>query len=167
MDGLGAETAPTHAFEIHAARLGRIAEHGDERRHVLADGSAHAGEAVGTDMAILMDQRIARQDRPVAHVHVSRQRGVVDQDAVIGDHAVVTDMGIGHDQVVVTDGGLGAVLNGAAVNGHTLANHIVIADDQSRRFALVLEIRGVLADRRELVDAVVATDTGRPLDDHM
>src|SRR5690606_378499 len=35
LDCLGGEATPTHALEIHAARLGRVAEYGDESRHIL------------------------------------------------------------------------------------------------------------------------------------
>uniref|UniRef100_A0A1I8ADR0 Ald_Xan_dh_C2 domain-containing protein n=1 Tax=Steinernema glaseri TaxID=37863 RepID=A0A1I8ADR0_9BILA len=167
MDSFIAETATAHAFEVHAARLGRVAEHGDEGRHILADGGTHAGKAVGADMAELVHQGKPGQYRPVAHMHMPGQRGVVDQDAVVADHAVVPDMGIGHDQVVITQGGFATVLHGATVNGHAFADHVVVADHQARRFTLVLEVRGVFADRGELVDAVVLADAGRPFENHM
>gem|GEM_PF-2724911 len=86
---------------------------------------------------------------------------------MIGDHAVVADVSISHDQVVITEGGFGAILHGAAMDGDTLANHVVIADHQARRLTLVLQIRRIFANRGELIDAIVPTDTGRPFDDHM
>lgn len=92
MDHLVAETAAAHALEVHAAGFGRAAEHGDEGRDVLADSRAHAGKRVGTDMAVLMHQGIAGQDRPVAYVHVAGQGRVVDQDAVVANDAVVADV---------------------------------------------------------------------------
>ncbi|MNP13907.1 hypothetical protein D3C76_1062070 [compost metagenome] len=164
---LVAEAATTHAFEVHAAGLGRAAEHRDERRNILANGRAHAGKRMRTNVAVLVDQGVARQDRPVPHVHMAGQRRVVDQDAMIANDTVVTDVRIGHDQVVVTDRGFRTVLHGATVNGHAFADHIVIADHQTRRFTLVLEVRGVFADRGKLVDAVVPADAGRALEHHM
>ena len=86
---------------------------------------------------------------------------------MVGDDAVVADMRVRHDQIVITDGGFGAILHGAAMNGDTLANHIVIADHQSSRLALVLQVRRIFAYRGELIDAIVPTDTGRPFDDHV
>jgi hypothetical protein len=56
MDRVVAETTTAHAFEVHAARFGGVAEHGDERRNVLADGRAHAGKAVRANVAILVNQ---------------------------------------------------------------------------------------------------------------
>src|SRR5690606_17025724 len=134
-----------HAFEVHAARFGRVAEHGDEGRHILADGRAHAGKAVGADAAVLVDQGVAGEDRPVIHHHVPGQGRVVDQDAVVADHAVMTDVGVGHDQVVVADGGFRTVLHGAPVQGHAFADDVVVTDHQAGGLALVLEVRGVLA----------------------
>ncbi|MNM83259.1 hypothetical protein D3C81_953150 [compost metagenome] len=120
-----------------------------------------------TDMAELMDQGEAGEDRPVADVHMPGQRGVVDQDAVVADHAVVTDVHVGHQQVVVADGGLVAILHGTAMDGDTLADHVVIADDQPGRLALVLQIGGIFAYRGKLVDAVVPADHRGALHDHV
>ena len=127
----------------------------------------YAGEAVRTDAAELVNQGEAGEDRPVVDPHMAGQRGVVDQDAVVADHAVVADMYIGHQQVVTADGGFAAILHGATVDGHAFANHIVIADHQPGGLALVLEVRGILAHRGKLVDLVVLADHGRPLEHDM
>ncbi len=167
MDGLGAEAAPTHAFEVHAAGFGRVAEDRDVGRDVLADGGAHAGEGVGADPAVLVHQGVAGQDRPVVHVDMPRQRRVVHQDAMVADHAVMADVGIGHDQVVVANGGFRAVLDGSAMDGHALADHVVVTDHQARRLALVLQVGGILADAGELEDAVVLADLRGALEHHV
>src|SRR5690606_2781627 len=95
------------------------------------------------------------------------QSRVVDQDAVIAYHAVRADMGIGHDQVVITNGGFAAILQGAAVNGDAFADRVVIADHQSRRLPLVLQIRGVFTNRGKLVDTVVLANHGRPFEHYV
>ncbi len=100
-----------------------------------------------TDVAELMDQGKAGQDRPVIHVNVACQGSIVDQNHVVADHAVMPDMGIGHDQVVIAQRGFGTVLNGPAVNGHAFADHVVIADDKTGFLALVFQIRRVLTHR--------------------
>src|SRR5690606_12551924 len=166
-DGLGTETPTAHAFEIHAARRCRIAKHRNKGRYILADSGAHAGKAEGADMAVLVHQRIAGKDRPIADMHVTGKRRVVDQNAVVGNDAVMANMCIGHDQVVITDGGFSTVLHGAPVDGHPFPDHVVIADHQTRRLTLVFEIRRILTYRRKLVDAVVSTYTSRPLDDYV
>ena len=98
-------------------------------------------------MAELMNQGKTRQDRPIAHMHMARQRRVVDQDAMVANDAVMTDMGIGHHQVVITQRCFRTVLNGSAMNGDTFTNNVVVTDHQASFFALVLQIRGVLAYR--------------------
>src|SRR5690606_41495165 len=77
------------------------------------------------------------------------------------------DVGRGHDQVVIANGWPGTVLNGAPMDGHALADHVVIADDQPRWLALVFQVRGVLANGRELIDAIVTADPRRAPDDHV
>src|SRR3990167_1130520 len=86
---------------------------------------------------------------------------------MVADHTVMANMGIGHDQIMVAKGGFAAILHGAAMDGDTLADHVVVANDQTSRLALILEIGGVFTHRGELIDAVVFTDPGRPLEDHM
>ncbi|MNI54337.1 hypothetical protein D3C73_1092290 [compost metagenome] len=167
MDDLVAEPATAHAFEVHAAGFGGAAEYRDESRNVLADRRAHAGEGMRADVAVLVHQGETGQDRPVTHMHMPGQRGVVHQDAMVADHTVMADVGIGHDQVVVTQRGFSAVLDRATVNGHTLANHVVITDHQARWLPFVLQVRGVFADRGKLVDAIVLADPGRPLEHHV
>src|SRR5690606_40835919 len=58
------------------------------------------------------------------------------------DNTVVTDMDIGHQQIVIANGCFAAILYCAAMNSHTFANHIMIANHQARGFALVFQIRG-------------------------
>ena len=55
-------------------------------------------------------------------------------------NAVVAYMDISHQQIIVTYGCLGAILHCTAVNGNSLANHIVIAYEQSRRLVIVFAV---------------------------
>ncbi|MNT17484.1 hypothetical protein D3C72_1526340 [compost metagenome] len=167
MNRVFAETTTAHAFEVHAARFCGIAEHGDERRNVLADRSAHTGKAVSADVAILVNQGESGKDCPVIHVHMPGQRGVVDQNAVIADDAVMPDVGISHDQVVIAQRGFRTVLHGATVNGHAFTDDIVVTDHQASFFAFVLQIGRVFAYRGKLVDAIVLADAGRAFEDYM
>lgn len=98
---------------------------------------------------------------------MARQCSVVDQDAMVADHAVVADVRIGHHQVVITQGGLGPILHGATVNGHPFTDDVVITHYQARFFTLVLHVRGVFAYRGELVDAIVFANAGRTFEDHV
>ncbi len=86
---------------------------------------------------------------------------------MVANHAVMADVRVGHDQVVVAQGRFGTILNGATVNRHAFADHVVIADDQTGFFTFVLEIGRVLAYRRKLVDAIVPTNPGRSLENYV
>src|SRR5690606_29014704 len=66
-DRLVGETPATHAFEVHAARFGRVAKYRNKRRYILADGRTHTGETVCADAAELMNQGKAGKNRPVVH----------------------------------------------------------------------------------------------------
>src|SRR5690606_19517977 len=147
--------------------LGGIAVNHHVSRYIFANRRSHAAEAVGADTAILMHQSEAAQNRPIADAHMSRQRGVIDQNAMIANNAVVTNMHIGHQQIVVTYSGFAAILHSAAMNGDAFTNNVVIAHYQARWLTLVLEIRRVFAQRRKLVNAVMRTNARWPFDNHM
>ena len=44
----------------------------------------------------LMNQRIARENRPVADIDMTGDTGIVDQNSMVADNAVMAHMGIGH-----------------------------------------------------------------------
>jgi len=84
------------------------------------------------------------------------QGGVVDKDTVVANHTVMTHVHIGHQQIIVADSGFATILHGAAVDGHTFANSVVVTDHQARGFPPVLEIRGIFTDAGKLENPVVA-----------
>ncbi|MNC05431.1 hypothetical protein D3C75_529030 [compost metagenome] len=100
-------------------------------------------------------------------MHMARQCGVVHQDAVVANHAVVADVGIGHDQVVIAQGRFRTILDGATVDRHAFTDDVVITNHQAGFLALVLQVRRVLTHRGKLVDAIVLADSGRALEDHV
>src|SRR5690606_37836494 len=166
-DLLGTEAAALQTLAIDGAGGGRVARHHHVGGHILGEEGGGPGKAVGADRDELVHQHVAGEDRPVPHHHMAGEGGIVDQDAVIAHHAIVTDVDVGHQQVVIADGGLAPILHGAAVDGDPLADDVVVADHQPRGFALVLEVRGVLPHGGKLVDAVMGADHGGALDDHV
>ncbi len=128
---------------------------------------APAYKGVGADIDPLMNQHIAGKNRPVSHRHVTGQGGIVHQNGVVPQHAVVAHVHIGHEQVVVADGGLTPVLYGTAVDRHPLPDGVVVADHQPGGLAPILEVRRVLPHGGELENPVAATDAGGAPDDHM
>jgi hypothetical protein len=91
-------------------------------------------------------------------VHVAAERGRVAENRRAADPAVVRDVRIGHEQVVVADGGQAASANRAAMDRHELTEHVVMADDEARRFAAVLDVLRCEANRRQRRDVVVIAD---------
>ena len=73
-------------------------------------------------------------------VHVPGDLRVVRQRRVVADDAVVRDVRVGEEQVAVADLRVAAVLRGAGVDRHVLADHVVVADRRRRRLAAVLAV---------------------------
>src|SRR5690606_1454845 len=161
------EAAALEPLDIDIAGLGWIAGHQHIRGYVLGNVSGGAQKGMGADLAELVDQGIAAEDGPVAHIDVAGKRRVIGEDAAIAYRGIVPHMHIGHEQVVVADGGLATILDGAAMNRHAFANHIVIADHQARGLALVLQVGRVFAAGGGLQDLIVAADVGGALHHHV
>src|SRR5438105_1560970 len=68
------------------------------------------------------------------------------------------DVGIGHDQVVIAYAGKRAALRRAAIDGDELADGVVIANFEARRFPRIAQILWREADRGKRKKAVAAAD---------
>src|SRR5690606_794533 len=84
--------------------------------------------------------------------------------AVVADHAVVRDVGVGQQPVVIADPGRAAAARGPAVDGDEFAHGVARADHQLDRLPRVLLVLRLTADRRVPDDAVVGADPGRAMD---
>jgi len=102
----------------------------------------------------------------VADDHVSRDHAVVGQDAVGAHLHVVPKVGVDHEHVVVANAGDAAAALGANVNGHVLAENVVVADFQARGLAFVFAILGRAAKDAVGMENVVAADGGVTGDGH-
>ena len=122
---------------------------------------------MGADAAELVNGRQTAEDHEVTDVHMARQGGVVGEDAVVTDDAVVGHVNVDHEQVAATHLGQALVLGGAAVHGAVLAKHVVVADLEEGALAGVLLVLAILTDGGVLEDLVAATDLGRALDHHV
>jgi hypothetical protein len=96
---------------------------------------AHAGlapdEREVADGHELMHGREAADDHFAADDDMTGQGRGVGQDVVVPDHAVMSDMRIGHHQVVRPDAGLAPAAFRAPMYGRKLADLVAVADDQS------------------------------------
>ena len=66
---------------------------------------------------------------------------------MVADDAIMRDMGVGHDQRVAANASQSAALDGAAVDGDKLANLVVVANLEARRFTGVSDVLRRHADR--------------------
>ena len=102
-------------------------------------------------------QQAERADPGVVLDHdVPGELRSIGEDHVIADHAVVTDVRVGHDQVVAADASRAATLDRAAVHGAELAKLVRLAHFESHALARVGQILRVAADDGERVDMIVA-----------
>src|SRR5260221_7006293 len=90
-DGFGRKAAALEAFAVDAVGTRHVAGGGDERRQVLGQIGAHAGEGVSADVHELVDQRRGAEDRPSPHRDVAGQLAGTGEDLVVANPAVVRE----------------------------------------------------------------------------
>src|SRR3569623_75588 len=164
---LGAETAAAQALDVEAVRRSRMARHHHERRHILGAAAAERGEAVLAETAELMYLAEAAKDHVILDHHMAGQRGIIGEDGVVADQAIVREVHVRHDPIVVADPGDAAALFGAAIEGAEFADDVAVADLEQSGFATVFLVLRHLAERRELENFIVAADARRAIDDDM
>ena len=91
-------------------------------------------------------------------MHVAGERRVVGEHALAADDAVVRDVRAGHEQVVAANARDALVLHRAAMDRDALADHVAVADLETRRLAAIFLVLGIGADRGELEDPIALAD---------
>jgi len=86
---------------------------------------------------------------------------VVSQDAIVGNVAIC------HQKVVIPDNGDSMPAAGAAVEAGKLPEHVVVADLQVRRFALIFEILRICSDGAVAVETASLAYGCPPMDADM
>jgi hypothetical protein len=90
--------------------------------------------------------------------------GRIGDDRVVADVAIVGDVRIIHHEHAAADLRQHAAALGAAMDGRKFANSIIVADHQTRRFAVILQVLRCRPDRGELENLVARADNGRAFD---
>ena len=80
------------------------------------------------DAAELMDGRERTDGRVIVDVDVPRQRGVVREDRVRANVAIVRDVRVGHEEVVRLDRGPPTATGRAAINRNKFSYYIIITN---------------------------------------
>src|SRR5713101_4910951 len=78
----------------------------------------------------------------------------IGEDAVIADEAIMRDVAIGHEVIAAADAGRPGV-GGAAMDGDAFAEDIVVADFQTSRLSLVLQMLWPFTQDRASEDQVL------------
>jgi hypothetical protein len=174
-----------HAHLVDHAHLGRVAGRLHEGRHVLHHAAGAADVAAAPDGRELVHAHEARQHDVVADVHVPGDEHAVDQDAVVAHHAVVAHVAAGHEHVVAADARERLFLGRATVDGHELADDVVVAHLEAALHGAVLQVlrrgadggvcqevvaraqRGAAGHEAVRADARVRADLHAALDDRV
>src|SRR5579863_2919248 len=92
---------------------------------------------------------------------MTSQRSIVGKNHTISDLTVMRDMCVGQEITVVANDSY--ISNrGGPVHRDEFAETIVIPDFQVSRFAAILQVLGLLADRTECVEPIASPNLTRP-----
>ena len=144
--------------------LGRIPRHRHVRRHVLQHDRARGEHRVRADAAELVHAGEAAQHRPSRRCARAPRAARCSRTSCGCRRRSRARRACRRGTVAVADRRVAAVLRGAGVDRHVLAEHVVVADRRRRRLAAVLAVLRDLADRRELEDAIARADRRAPGD---
>ena len=101
--------------------------------------------------------RTQRSDvRPIAYRHMTAKCRSVRHDGVATNLAVVRNMDIRHDQIAVAYLRQTSALNRSTIDGHKLANFVVITNLQTRGLTFVRQILRCHTNRAEGKDPLSA-----------
>src|SRR5436190_15211904 len=166
-DGLGREAAAFQSLTVDAVRARHVARRSDEGRQVLRQVRSHAGERVCADVHELVHQRGRTEDRPVADDDVAGELAGVGENGLVADLAVVREVHVGHDPVLVAQPRDAGIERRAAVDGHVLADGVVVADLHAGVLAGVFLVLRRRAKRGEVEDLVAAADLQAAVEHHV
>jgi hypothetical protein len=110
------------------------------RQRVARHDGVAANERVLADAAELVHAGVGADRREILDVHVAAERRRVAENRMAPHVTVVRHVRVGHEQVVIPDGRRPAAAGGAAMDGDEFAEDVVMAHDQTRRLAAVLQI---------------------------
>lgn len=159
----GGHTCPPQTQHVHADN--EIPLRGEQkRRDVLAERRAALDHRKPSDPHVLMKRRRPAEERAVIYTDVSSEQGVVRDDYVITDAAIVPNVGTGHEEILAPERCRTSVCR-AAMNRAMLANHIPASDlDTAPRLRIKSEILRKAADHRSVADRISCANPDPPFD---
>src|SRR5579872_1461369 len=100
---------------------------------------------------------------PLFDGHMAGDRRAIHQHAMVANHAIVPDVRVGHDEDVAANLGEPSALHCSPVDGHVLADLVMVTNFQTGRLAVIGDILRRHANRTERKEGIVRTNFGRPL----
>ena len=145
VDEVAVEAPAPQPDGVQSAVGSRVAGHKAEGQDVLREACAAAHHRVAAHAAELVHQHVGAQDGVVVDDNLAGQLGAVADDDAVADKRIVGHMHALHEQVARAYDGA-ALGCRATVDGHVLANLIVVAYLCRALFAPELEVLGNSAD---------------------
>ncbi len=94
----------------------------------------------------------------VVNVDMAGQQGVIGDNDVIAQLAVVGNMAAGHKEIMTADPGKSILFFRGPIDSDALADDVVIADDDFGIAAAIAYVLGIAADDGPGIDMVVTSD---------
>ena len=88
-------------------------------------------------------------------MNMAGYRGVIDQNIVISDDAIVTNMNVGHEQVIGANAGFSVILYRAPMDRDTFSEDIIITNDEMGFLTPKFHVRGVFAKGSKLKNLII------------
>lgn len=115
----------------------------------------------------MVDNGVAGNDGSIMDMNMTAEQHAVNENYVVEDSAVVGHMAVGHEHIVIADACDVIFFFSTAVDGHTFAKNVVIADDDLSLRFLPADILGISPDHAARPEAIVLSDRGISDDDNI
>ncbi len=122
---------------------------------------------VGADPHELVHRRQAADDRKITHHDMPSQGGVVGEDNIVSDDAIMGNMRADHEKAFSPDLRQQTAAVRTRVHGDMFANAAPLTDDEFRFFAGIFKVLRREADRGEGIDLGPRSNTCLAADNNM
>src|SRR5579859_767732 len=132
-----------------------------KRQHIPSNRRPPANKSVRPNPHKMMHRTQSPHRGPVSHRDMPAQSRRVRHNNVAPNLAIMRNMRIRHDQIVGAHPRTPSTLHRPPVDGDKLADHVMVADLQARRFARISNILRSHANRSESKEVIAQADLRR------
>jgi hypothetical protein len=141
VDAFYAEPSSFEADRVNAGIAERVSSGLDKGGHVFAYQGAAADKSMLPEVYELVNGAHAADDGIIANHHMTGHLGIVTENTVIANNAVVRNVAVSHDQAVVSHL-CGPTVAAAAVNGHKFTDGRIVSNLYRGFFAFIFQVLG-------------------------